>query len=133
VALRGIFSWRLFSRRGWPALLPLLLATVGQAEEPLLGRVLSIDEERGEILLLLDDAGGGERRLTLPIAEGEGARVGDLMRVWPGGVEAGGGLPVRLSPVHPLPARRDPTGVRSRLMRDRGHGSGRLGGGGRGR
>ena len=101
------------------------MAGVVAANEPVLARVLSINEAGGQMVLFLDDAGDGDRRLVLPLPKDGRTHVGDLLRVWPG---ADRSQPARVTPLYSDRLRRDPTGVRSRLMRDprrdRGHSSG---------
>lgn len=129
MAWRGIFS-----------LLLTLLAVDALAEEPALGRVLSVDPDTGMATLSLEDAGdAGPRELTLPLWPGNRVEQGDLLRVWPDSrvtdERAGEAERMRVGPLHPIADRRDPTGVRSRLMRgpgrDAGRGPGRGGRGGR--
>lgn len=134
-------EWHGISKRyagSWRGLLlacPLLaLATAGLAGEPLLGRVLSVDEKKGEMVLSLDaSVDNSPRQLTLPLAKDRRTVVGDLVRVWPGGEGKGIAGTMRTSPVHASGSRADPTGVRSRLMRLRGPDRGRQSGGRRGR
>lgn len=127
MAWRGIFS-----------LLLTLLAIDAVAEEPALGRVLSVDPDTGMATLSLEDGGdAGPRELTLPLWPGNRVERGDLLRVWPesraSDERTGEADRMRAAPLQSAADRRDPTGVRSRLMRAPGRDAGRRSGrGGRG-
>ncbi len=95
------------------------------AEEPALGRVLSVDEEKGEaILSLRDDTAQEARELKFSLQPGQSLKTGDLVRIWPQAVAGSRSSGPRVRPVGAFGNRPDPTGVRSRLMRDRGRGRG---------
>ncbi len=119
----------------------LLWPSAAQAEA-LLGRVLSIDRERGE--LAVEELAGGESETSLLIpfsAEQfkdwslERLRPGQVVRIWVESRERGGRIleAGRISSGSgSVGSGRDPTGVRSRLGGSRrSGGEGGQGGGGR--
>jgi len=121
-------------RRLWLALWLACGTATAAADQPLLGRVVSLAPDR-VLVELSENGGAAPRQLELPLDSAgapAGVAVGDWVRLWPGEAspEPAAAAGYRLSPAAGGARGMDRTGVRSRLMRA---GGGRRGGGRGGR
>jgi len=117
-----------------------VMVTASNAEEVYLGRILEVDRDAGRLTVMLVEGGDGKTgeqpiQVTLPKKPLPGSLApGDVVRVW-------GNLPVgtqtldasRLILSGQGARGKDPTGVRRRIGKSRGHYGGRGGGKGHGR
>jgi hypothetical protein len=111
----------------WPiCLLCWFVSAQILAQDPVLARVQSVNPARGEVVVRLDS---DHREITLPMPRIDAAQAlepGTLVRVWPAtdGALAGMDSPPRITPVQRSLYLDDRTGVRGRLRRIGGDGSG---------